>query len=298
MRVGWSLVAGTILACSAVAFAPGAKADGDADDYRANCFNCHTIGGGRLAGPDLKGIKERIGTPEGPPSDKWVLDWIVDPDAKLDGGDPYATALMARMNGARMSKVSGMTAARAAKLMEFVAAESQKEKSEFAETGVAELPKDPAKLAALIARGRGIMLGTTPLAHGGTACIACHQVGDAGPLGGGRLGPDLMGAVSRLGGIKGLGAWMKAPPTLTMKPLFAVAPLVMDSKNPDADEILPVLAYLQDIENRHAAPDRTTERLTFAFLGIAGAGALLVLFDFAWRRRFKGVRRALVKGQS
>ncbi len=296
MRVGTSAAAATVLGLTAFAFAPRASAEGDADDFRANCFNCHTIGGGRLVGPDLKGLKERIGTPDGPPSEPWVVDFVTNPDAKLDGGDPYVTTLRDRMNGARMVKVSGMNAKRAQKMIEFVMAEGAKEKSEFAETGVADLPKDPARLAALVVKGREIYLGARSLANGGTACISCHQAGDAAPLGGGRLGPDLEGAVSRLGGPKGIGSWLKAPPTPTMKPQFAAKPFVADSKNPDADEILPVVAFLQDVEIRHAAPDRTAQRLTFVFLGAGAAGALLVLADFAWRRRFRGVRRVLVKG--
>ncbi len=29
------------------------------DDFATNCSSCHTIGGGALLGPDLKGVSER-----------------------------------------------------------------------------------------------------------------------------------------------------------------------------------------------------------------------------------------------
>jgi hypothetical protein len=75
-----------------------------------------------------------------------------------------------------------------------------------------------------------------------------------------------------------------------MKPQFGTRPL-----DPEA-EVLPLLAYLKDVSDRHASPDRTGQRLAFVLVGVAGAALLLVLMDLAWRRRFHGVRSALVKG--
>ena len=40
--------------------------------YRQNCASCHTIGGGRLTGPDLKDVTERA-------TEEWLVDFILDP---------------------------------------------------------------------------------------------------------------------------------------------------------------------------------------------------------------------------
>jgi mono/diheme cytochrome c family protein len=50
-----------------------------AEFFRQNCTTCHTIGGGRLTGPDLKGVLQR--KPRA-----WLLDFIMDPQAVLDRG--------------------------------------------------------------------------------------------------------------------------------------------------------------------------------------------------------------------
>ncbi len=36
-----------------------AGAQQPADYFRQNCMSCHTIGGGQLTGPELKGVTER-----------------------------------------------------------------------------------------------------------------------------------------------------------------------------------------------------------------------------------------------
>jgi mono/diheme cytochrome c family protein len=290
-----AVLAAAVSLAVGLAFAPAAGAEGDADDFRANCFSCHTIGGGRLVGPDLKGVTDRVGK-GGAPSRQWLVQFIVAPRDALGAGDPYATSLKDQARGAVMSPVAGMTAARAEKLLKFVEAESAKPKSEFATTGVADLPKDPARLAALVARGRDIFLGTHALRQGGPACVGCHHAGDAAPLGGGRLAPDLSDALSRLGGTKALGAWLRAPPTPTMKSVFGARPLALDPTDPRADEMQPVLAFLQDVEVRRASPDRTAQRLTFVLLAVTVAAVALVGMDRAWGKRFRGVRSALVHG--
>jgi mono/diheme cytochrome c family protein len=37
----------------------GAAAQEAADFFRQNCISCHTVGGGRLTGPDFKNVTQR-----------------------------------------------------------------------------------------------------------------------------------------------------------------------------------------------------------------------------------------------
>ena len=44
--------------CMALATATGSAQEA-ADFFRQNCISCHTVGGGRLTGPDLKNVTQR-----------------------------------------------------------------------------------------------------------------------------------------------------------------------------------------------------------------------------------------------
>src|SRR5262245_60746584 len=77
------LLAAIAVAASVWLFASAAFAQDAAADFRANCAGCHSIGGGRLVGPDLKDVTQRRDR-------AWLAHFISDPKAALDSGDAYA----------------------------------------------------------------------------------------------------------------------------------------------------------------------------------------------------------------
>jgi mono/diheme cytochrome c family protein len=243
--------------------------------FQQNCASCHTIGGGRLAGPDLKNVLERR-------EREWLVKFTLDAKAVIDSGDPYAQELLKAARGVVMPKIPTLTRERAEKVLALIEAESQLERSQFAGTAVSDRPLT----AADVELGARLFRGTQPFTRGAPACIACHSTREIGGLGGGLLGPDLTTAWSRLEGRKALAAWLTAPPSLTMAPVYRNQPL-------SEDEILAVVAYLKSVAE---TGEEAAEPLTFAFVlsGCGGAGLLIFLFDLAWRRRFRDVRRSLV----
>jgi mono/diheme cytochrome c family protein len=245
------------------------------DDFRVNCMSCHTIGGGRLVGPDLRNVSER--------KDRaWLARFIVDPQGVIDSGDAYALKLLDEARGVKMTAVPGMTIDRAMNLLDLIEAESGLEKSQYAGIQISDRPFTAADVAA----GRRIFLGTSRLANRGAACVSCHSVNGIGVLAGGKLGPDLNAVFERLNGRKGLATWLSAPPTPIMQSVFSNHPL-------DEDEILPLVAFFAD---KAVAPPESGQAATLIFilLGMAGTAGALVLFDVAWRNRFRAVRRTLV----
>jgi cytochrome c2 len=245
------------------------------DDFRLNCTSCHTIGGGRLVGPDLHNVAER--------KDRaWLARFIVDPTGVIDSGDAYAMQLLDEARGVKMTAVPGMTLDRAMNLLDLIEAESALEKSQFAGIQVSDRPFTPAD----VDTGRRIFLGVEGLANHGPSCVSCHSVNGIGVLAGGKLGPDLNAVFERLNGRKGLATWLSVPPTPVMQAVFGDHAL-------DEDEILPLVAFFAD---QAVAPPESGQAATLIFilLGLAGTAGALVLFDVVWRGRFRSVRRTLV----
>ncbi len=246
------------------------------DFFQANCTSCHTIGGGRRAGPDLKGATDRQ-------EPDWLADFIRNPQAMFDAGDPYALKILSEAKGVPMPALPGIDAGLAAKLVDLIRIESALEKSHFE-----GMQLDARALTdADVELGRSLFLGTQSFVNGAPACVACHTMAGLGGFGGGTLGPDLTAAYGRLQGREALGAWLSAPPSAVMQPVFKGHAL-------ESHEILGLVAVMKDAAESGAG-EAESSTLSFVLAGIGLAAALMVLFDILWRNRFRSVRRTLVE---
>jgi mono/diheme cytochrome c family protein len=247
-----------------------------ADYFRQNCASCHTIGGGRLTGPDLKDVEQR--------KDRaWLARWLQNPKGMIDAGDPYAQKLLQDSRGAVMPTVVGMSPATANALLDLIAAESKLPKSRFAGTQISDRPFTSQDVAI----GRQLFTGTRRLAGGGPACISCHTMRGLGGLSGGRLGPDLTLVYERLQGRKGLSAWLMNPASPTMAPVFRNTQI-------QPEEILPLVAYFEDAAKK-GGQDDSSALLNFFLLAAGVMVVGLVSLDAIWKKRIHGVRRQLVQ---
>jgi mono/diheme cytochrome c family protein len=251
-----------------------AAAQQPAEYFRQNCMSCHTIGGGRLTGPDLQGVVEREDR-------EWLIRFIQNPKAMIDAGDPRARQLLEEFRGVVMPTAPGMTREMAEAMVALIEAESQLEQSQFAGVAISDRPFN----AFDISEGRKVFLGLRPLKNEGASCVACHTVGTLEGLGGGLLGPELTGVYERLGDRNAVGTWLSAPATPTMQALYRDKPL-------DADEIFALLAFLDDADKRSAAVAGPSP--VFLLLGLLGTVVALAMLNAIWRSRFRSVRRALV----
>jgi cytochrome c2 len=267
------------LAAAALALAlPGlASAQQAGELFRQSCASCHTIGGGRLTGPDLKDVTSR--------KDRaWLEAFVQNPRARIDAGDPYALELQRQARGVVMPTVPGMTPEVAKRLIDFIEQSSASGSTAFAGGGITDRPFTPADAAA----GLALFEGSRRLAKGAPPCFSCHTLGTAGALGGGALGPDLTRVYERLGGRQAVGAWLSAPGTPTMSALLRDRAL-------QPEEIVSLLAAVEDAARRGPAP--AAPNPAFVLLGLAGMGAALAVLGRAWRWRLRAVRRPMVHGQ-
>jgi mono/diheme cytochrome c family protein len=247
--------------------------------FQQNCTSCHTIGGGRLTGPDLKDVTQQ--------KDRtWLVEFVQNPKAKIDAGDGFALKLQQEARGIVMPNINGMNPQLAGALIDMIEAESKLPHSQFAGGQISDRPFTAQDIAA----GRAIFLGEHSLANGGPPCLSCHTARGLGELGGGRLGPDLTLVYERQGGREGLGAWLSAVPSPTMDPVFKTKPI-----NPD--ETMALLAFFED-EAQKGGADDSPSLLNFFLLGLGGTVVGMVSFGAAFKGRFRGVRRSLVHGEN
>ena len=252
-----------------------AHAQDTPDYFRQNCMNCHTIGGGRLTGPDLKDVTKR--------KDRdWLARFMANPKGVIDSGDPYALKILEESRNVPMPTLPGLTPDRLENLLDLIEAESKLEESQFKGLQISSKPFTDADRQ----RDRDIFLGHVRLEAGGTSCISCHSMYDTPALGGGRLGPDLTKIYERVKGRKALSAWLMAPGTETMLPIFKDRPMT-------ADEIHALAAYFESSASESPA-EPAASRIALLLMGLLTAAALVFAFDAIWKRRFHSVRRPLV----
>ncbi len=278
-------IAGALLAGTLCASAAGAGEDGKAI-FGQLCQGCHTIGGGKLVGPDLKGVadlRERA----------WVESFILAPDKVIASGDPIAKGLVEQY-GMQMPNL-GVSASQIGPLLTFLGfaaqggsatpttpAKTTPTETTPAETTPAETTPVPA--AGDPERGESLFKGSDRLHAGGPACLSCHGVAGVGSLGGGQLGPDLTGAFAKYGGEQGLNAALKAVPFPTMRPIFSRNPLT-------AGERADLIAFLRTAPDRQRPTSEVGKLIGFSSVA---ACALVLLAMGVWRHRLDGVRKPLV----
>jgi mono/diheme cytochrome c family protein len=244
--------------------------------FKNNCAACHTIGGGRLTGPDLKGASTRRDR-------AWLAEFIAAPIKKIERGDPYALALQKESYGMVMPTLPTLTP----ELVDALIAYNDTQSGDATAAPATAEPPAIVFTASDVDAGRAIFTGRQRLSGGGPACISCHTVKGVGALGGGQLAPDLTLVSQRLGGARGLTAWLGAPATPTMQSLFAKRAL-------SANEITPLAAYFES-SAAAGSPDGRRGLAGFAALGLSLAIVGLVVMDTAWKDRLRSVRRALVE---
>ena len=98
----------------------------------AGCRQCHTIGGGRMAGPDLLGVVERRQL-------DWLRKFIQNAPAVIMSGDPIAQAIYEEYHGTIMPNMHLPDEA-VDRVIHYLAAESQRVREKRG--GMASAPSD------------------------------------------------------------------------------------------------------------------------------------------------------------
>ena len=258
-----------------VAAAAGRAGEDGQAVFDGLCKGCHTIGGGKLVGPDLKGVADRRDA-------DWVRAFILGPDKVIAAGDPIAKQLLGEYKNVLMPDL-GVTEAQIGPLLTLLGFTAPAPATTT--TPPVTTTPAPAVAAGNAARGKELFKGGDRLAAGGPACLSCHTIAGVGALGGGGIGPDLTGAFVKYGGAQGLGSALTSLAAFpTMAPIFSRNKLT-------AGEQADLIAFLKTAPDLQRSGDAAGKLIGFSLAGVALLGVLAMA---VWRRRLNGVRKPLV----
>lgn len=263
------------MALSVIAPLP-VSAQQSAQELYQLCAACHTVGGGRLVGPDLQGVTERR-------DEDWLIRFIRNPIAMKDAGDPAATQLFAEFAPTIMPP-SSYTDDQIREVLAYIAAGAPGAGSA---STLADRPATPAD----IERGQQLFQGLARLENGGPACNACHDVQNDAVIGGGVLAAELTTVFSRMGG-SGVGAILGSPPFPVMQEAYSGRELTDDEKHA-------LIAFLQDADANHALQQPRDYGITLLQYGVGLTAALMLVLWllFGRNRKARSVNQAIYDRQ-
>lgn len=244
-------------------------------NFQTLCSVCHTVGGGRLVGPDLQGVSERR-------SEGWIIRWVRHSQELVAAGDPDAVVLFQEFNRIPMPD-QPLSDEEILGIIGYI---------RRAGSTVAVQPAvQEGATEEQILLGQQLFQGNARFARGGPMCNSCHEVTNDAVIGGGLLARELTTVFSRLGG-PGVRAILGSPPFPVMQRAYAGKPLT-------SEEVVALVGFLQRADEQHAVHQPRDYGPKLFASGIVGAVILLGLSSLVWRGRLKGsVNQAIYDRQN
>ena len=244
--------------------------------FKTTCFACHTIGGGRLVGPDLVGVNDRR-------SQGWLEKFILSSQSLIKGGDADAITLFEEYNGILMPD-SILSEQQVKDVLSYIKTASSevmaagRDDATEAVQPVSEVAQPPSEEDIL--KGQELFQGSIRFENGGAACNSCHDVRNDAVIGGGILAAELTTVFSRMGraGVKAI---------LGQAP-FPVMQAAYQDKSLTDEEVISMVAFLEYADSEEYNQLPRDYGIGLFISGVAGAAILFALFAFLWRGRKVG----------
>lgn len=234
--------------------------------FKQKCAACHTVGKGKLVGPDLSGVTKRLEEP-------WLLKFITSSQAVINSGDDYAKKKFEEFNKVIMPD-PGLKETEIKSILTFI--ESQGTSTTQTVSNIRPL-KDASPDN--IEKGKKLFSGEFNMTNNGTPCVSCHNVPGATILGGGNLALDLTNAYTKLSEA-GLTSMIQTQPFPVMKQAFFNAPIT-------DEEVFNIASYLKDVDEKNKYTQQTNEPMNLLYSGVGGLLVLIALITGFWRNRKK-----------
>ncbi len=233
-------------------------------NFQTLCSVCHTIGRGRLVGPDLQGVSERR-------SEGWIIRFVQHSQELVAAGDPDAVALFQEFNRIPMPD-QPLSDEEIRGIIGYI-------RGAGSTVAVQPAVQEGAKEEQILL-GQQLFQGNARFARGGPTCNSCHEVTNDAVIGGGLLARELTTVFSRLGG-PGVRAILGSPPFPVMQRAYANKPLT-------DEEVVALVGFLQRADEQHAFHQPRDYGPKLFASGVVGTAILLGLCSLVWRGRLKG----------
>lgn len=235
------------------------------DLFKQRCVACHTIGKGKLVGPDLSGVHKRK------PED-WLVKFIKSSQTVINSGDEYAKQQFEEYNKVIMPD-AGLNDAEIKQVLDYIAmTETTTQQTTLS------LPPLSQSTPQNVDRGKQLFSGESRLKNGGASCVSCHNVPGATVLGGGNLAKDLTEAYTRLSEA-GLTNVIASQPFPVMKQSYVNNSLA-------DDEVYDLACYLKEVDHQKFSGQPASPE-NFLYAGIGGTIIAIGLIAGFWYNRRK-----------
>ena len=234
----------------------------DGEALFITCTACHTIGGGKLIGPDLAGVLDRRPEEE-------IISYVQNPAA-------FDVILMPPQN---------LSADEIKAILKYIVSKSSVANQTNTEENeqIVKKPEVVLTLDDAIA-GEHLFDGSTRFTNGGPSCITCHNVDYEQMMQGGLLAADLTQVYSRSGGMAGIKGVLTLLPFPAMKSSYEKKPLT-------EQEVTQLQAFLKHTDENLIYQHHGEKKTLFLYFGIAGFITILTLIFFLWfDKKKRGVK--------
>ncbi len=255
------------------------QAQSGEETFKLKCSPCHTIGKGKLVGPDLAGVTKRL-------DEAWLVKFIKSSQTVINSGDEYAKQQFEQFNKVVMPD-AGLNDSEIKTLLTYIESQGG---TAITQTTVSTIRPLSEATPNNVEKGKKLFSGELRLVNGGASCVSCHNVPDVTILGGGNLAIDLTNSYTRLSET-GLTSMIQTQPFPVMQQAF-INNAITD------EEVFDLSAYLKYVDEVNKNAQQTNQPVNLLYSGIGGLFVLLIIFAGLWHsRRKQSVNHEIYKRQ-
>ncbi len=238
-----------------------ANAQSGEELFNASCVACHTIGKGRLVGPDLKDIHNKQDT-------EWLIGFIRASQTMIKEGDSDAVAIFEEYSKIAMPD-NDLSDDQIKSILTYIenTGSGSLENSTAVKTGVKDILSGVSQEN--IDSGAKLFSGLARLANNGPACSSCHSLADESTYNSGTLAKELSETYEMMGSTGVSGILKNAP--------FPVMNKAYQNHAITKEEVVDLTAYL-----RHVSEQRFYQHpqdIDVAFVGLGSFVFVLIILS-------------------